>query len=85
MLIIPIMFCCNIRPDCLSSVIKENRLLSLTMLWLCSIHQIPSVPIVDCYQKIRQQVKCYLQMAGVMGKNELQEVSWNFLAFYLLT
>ena len=43
-----------------------------------SIHQIPSVPIVDCYQKIRQQVKCYLQMAGVMGKNELQEVSLSF-------
>lgn len=39
------------------------------------IHTIPSVPIVDCFQKIRQQVKCYLQMAGTMGKNELQEVS----------
>ena len=39
------------------------------------IHTIPSVPIVDCFQKIRQQVKCYLQMSGVMGKNELQEVT----------
>lgn len=39
------------------------------------IHTIPSVPIVDCFQKIRQQVKCYLQMAGGMGKQELQEVS----------
>ena len=38
------------------------------------IHSIPSVPIVDCFQKIRQQVKCYLQMSGVMGKQELQEV-----------
>ena len=38
------------------------------------IHTIPSVPIVDCFNKIRQQVKCYLQMAGMMGKNELQEV-----------
>ena len=41
---------------------------------LLRIHTIPSVPIVDCFQKIRQQVKCYLQMSGVMGKNELQEV-----------
>lgn len=39
------------------------------------IHTIPSVPIVDCFQKIRQQVKCYLQMAGTMRKQELQEVS----------
>jgi len=31
------------------------------------------VPIVDCFQKIRQQVKCYLLMAGGQGKNELQE------------
>ncbi|EEC01899.1 transformation/transcription domain-associated protein, putative, partial [Ixodes scapularis] len=38
-----------------------------------SIHTIPSVPIVDCFQKIRQQVKCYLQMSNMMGKNELQE------------
>ncbi|KAK8783727.1 hypothetical protein V5799_009908 [Amblyomma americanum] len=37
------------------------------------IHTIPSVPIVDCFQKIRQQVKCYLQMSNVTGKNELQE------------
>ena len=36
---------------------------------------------MDCYQKIRQQVKCYLQMAGVMGKNELQEVS----SYYVVT
>ena len=36
---------------------------------------IPSVPIIDCFQKIRQQVKCYLQMAGTMRKQELQEVS----------
>lgn len=40
---------------------------------LLRIHTIPSVPVVDCFQKIRQQVKCYLQMAGTMGKQELQE------------
>jgi hypothetical protein len=44
------------------------------MLCVFRIHTIPSVPIVDCYQKIRQQVKVYLQMAGVSGKNELNEV-----------
>lgn len=38
------------------------------------IHTIPSVPIVDCFQKIRQQVKCYLQMSGTMGKSELNDV-----------
>lgn len=41
---------------------------------LSRIHAIPSVPIVDCFQKIRQQVKCYLQMAAVMGKNECMQV-----------
>jgi transformation/transcription domain-associated protein len=40
---------------------------------LARIYSIPSVPIVDCFQKIRQQVKCYLQAANVLGKNELQE------------
>lgn len=42
---------------------------------LSRIHTIPTVPIVDCFQKIRQQVKCYLQLAGVMGKNECMQVS----------
>ncbi|CAK8696388.1 unnamed protein product [Clavelina lepadiformis] len=40
---------------------------------LSRIHSIPSVPIVDCFQKIRQQVKCYLQMAAVIGKNECMQ------------
>ena len=40
---------------------------------LSKIYTIPSVPIVDCFQKIRQQVKCYVQMAVSAGKNELQE------------
>ena len=39
------------------------------------IHHIPSVPVVDLFQKIRQQVKCYLMTASVMEPNDLQEVS----------
>lgn len=35
------------------------------------IHTIPSVPIFDCYQKIRQQIKCYLQMPLSPDKSEL--------------
>lgn len=42
---------------------------------LSRIHAIPSVPIVDCFQKIRQQVKCYLHMASVLGKSECMQVS----------
>ncbi|KAA0197800.1 hypothetical protein HAZT_HAZT001767 [Hyalella azteca] len=47
---------------------------------LSRIHSIPSVPIVDCFQKIRQQVKCYLHMAVAnnMGKTELQEEGISF-------
>lgn len=45
---------------------------------LSRIHTIPTVPIVDCFQKIRQQVKCYLQLAGVMGKNECMQVRFVF-------
>ena len=39
------------------------------------IHSIPSVPVVDCFQKIRQQIKCYLQMTDVTTAGELQEVN----------
>ncbi|KAK6165821.1 hypothetical protein SNE40_022660 [Patella caerulea] len=54
-------------------IARKNNLTGVCLDTLSRIHTIPSVPIVDCFQKIRQQVKCYLQMAGVMGKSELQE------------
>lgn len=40
----------------------------------CRIHNIPSVPVVDLFQKIRQQVKCYLMTANSMEPSEIQEV-----------
>ena len=52
---------------------------------MCRIHTIPSVPIIDCFQKIRQQVKCYLQMAGTMRKQELQEVRMSEILPLLLS
>ncbi|XP_071811547.1 transformation/transcription domain-associated protein-like isoform X3 [Apostichopus japonicus] len=52
---------------------RKHNLIGSALDSLSRIHTIPSVPIVDCFQKIRQQVKCYLQMAGTMGKQELQE------------
>ena len=44
------------------------------LLTVIRIHSIPSVPVVDCFQKIRQQIKCYLQMTDVTTAGELQEV-----------
>lgn len=40
---------------------------------LTKIYSIPSVPIVDCFQKIKQQVKCYIQQAHILGRADLQE------------
>ncbi|XP_071454988.1 transformation/transcription domain-associated protein [Hetaerina americana] len=54
-------------------VARKHNLTGVCLDSLSRIYTIPSVPIVDCFQKIRQQVKCYLQMAQVTGKNELQE------------
>lgn len=54
---------------------RKQGLVNVALDILSRIHTIPTVPIVDCFQKIRQQVKCYLQLAGVMGKNECMQVS----------
>ena len=59
-------------------IARKHNLTGVCLDSLSRIHTIPSVPIVDCFQKIRQQVKCYLQMSGVMGKSELQEASPGF-------
>ncbi|XP_008557972.1 transformation/transcription domain-associated protein [Microplitis demolitor] len=54
-------------------IARKHNLTGVCLDSLSRIYTIPSVPIVDCFQKIRQQVKCYLQMAAVSGNNELQE------------
>ncbi|KAL3832377.1 hypothetical protein ACJMK2_024027 [Sinanodonta woodiana] len=54
-------------------IARKHNLTGVCLDSLSRIHTIPSVPIVDCFQKIRQQVKCYLQMSSTMGKNELNE------------
>ncbi|KAK2564815.1 Transformation/transcription domain-associated protein [Acropora cervicornis] len=54
-------------------IARKQSLTGVCLDSLSRIHTIPSVPIVDCFQKIKQQVKCYLQMAGGMAKQELQE------------
>ncbi|XP_072415930.1 transformation/transcription domain-associated protein isoform X1 [Chiloscyllium punctatum] len=54
-------------------IARKQGLVNVALDILSRIHTIPTVPIVDCFQKIRQQVKCYLQQAGVMGKNECMQ------------
>jgi len=51
---------------------KQNQT-SVCLEALSKIYTIPSVPIVDCFQKIKQQVKCYIQQAQILGRNELSE------------
>ncbi|CAL4066669.1 unnamed protein product, partial [Meganyctiphanes norvegica] len=55
-------------------IARKHNLCNVCLDSLSRIHTIPSVPVVDCFQKIRQQVKCYHQMAMAknMCKNELQ-------------
>lgn len=45
-------------------VARKHGLISVCLDSLNRIHTIPSVPIVDCFQKIRQQVKCYLHTSN---------------------
>ena len=54
-------------------IARKHNLTSVCVESLSKIYSIASVPIVDCFQKIRQQVKCYVQTAATLGKNELQE------------
>lgn len=59
-------------------IARKQGLVNVALDILSRIHTIPTVPIVDCFQKIRQQVKCYLQLAGVMGKNECMQVGQRY-------
>ena len=56
-------------------VARKHGLVNSALDSLSRIHAIPSVPIVDCFQKIKQQVKCYLQIVPVLGRHGVMQVS----------
>ncbi|XP_028033958.1 transcription-associated protein 1 isoform X2 [Bombyx mandarina] len=56
-----------------AKIARKHNLSGVCLDSLHRIYTIPSVPIVDCFQKIRQQVKCHIQMSWTEGKDELQE------------
>lgn len=53
------------------TVARKQGSINLSLDILSRIHTIPRVPIFDCFQKIRQQIKCYLQMPPSPDKSEL--------------
>lgn len=53
------------------TVARKQGLVTVCLDAINRIHTIPSVPVYDCYQKIRQQVKCYMQMPLSDDKSEL--------------
>lgn len=54
-------------------IARKQGLTGVCLDALSRVHTIPNVPLIDCFYKIKQQVKCYLQMSATGGRNELQE------------
>lgn len=53
---------------------RKQGLTTVCQNQLSRIHTIPSVPLFDCFQKIRQEVKCFMQMAhSTQDQNYLAE------------
>ena len=46
-------------------VAQKHNLTGVCLYFLARIYSIPSVPIVDCLKKNRQQVKCYLPVSQI--------------------
>lgn len=53
-------------------IARKHKLTNVSLETLNRIHTIPSVPVIDCFQTIRQKIKCYLQLASMNNKSELQ-------------
>lgn len=54
-------------------IARKHNLTGVCLDSLSRLYTMPIIPIGDSFQKIRQTVKCYLQMSQMSGKNELQE------------
>lgn len=64
-------------------VSRKHNLTGVCLQTLSRLYTIPNVPVVDCFHKIRQQVKCYMQMASISSnKHEIQDVCILVLCMY---
>lgn len=63
-------------------IARKHKMPAVCLETLNKIYTIPSVPIIDCYQKIRQEVKSYLQIASQKDKAEFQESKYSFNLFF---
>jgi len=55
-------------------IARKHFLTNVSLESLNRIHTIPKVPVLDCSQKIREQLKCYLlQHALTSSENDLNE------------
>lgn len=53
-------------------IARKHKLTNVSLESLNRIHTIQSLPVIDCFQTVRQKIKCYLQLASMNNKNELQ-------------
>ncbi|XP_043460946.1 transformation/transcription domain-associated protein-like [Leptopilina heterotoma] len=55
-----------------SKIARKQNLSSVALDSLTRIHKIESIPITDCFERIKQQVKCYLKMFTHGEENRLK-------------
>ncbi|KAF7489783.1 Transformation/transcription domain-associated protein [Sarcoptes scabiei] len=58
----------------LAKIARQNFLINVALDQLSRIHTIPKVPIIDCYHKIRQQLKCYLLKHSIQPTGDFKEL-----------
>lgn len=51
-------------------IARKHKLVNVSLETLNRIHTIQSLPVIDCFQTIRQKIKCYLQLASMNSKKE---------------
>lgn len=55
-------------------IARKHNLIGVCLDSLSKIYTMPNIPTSDCFQNMRQQIKCYLQLAAMGGgQSELQE------------
>ncbi|XP_065334181.1 transformation/transcription domain-associated protein isoform X2 [Cloeon dipterum] len=64
-------------------IARKHGLVNVCINSLSRIYTIPSVPVMDCFQKIRQQTKCHLQTGGPKEQAEcLDLIEGTNLSFF---
>ena len=73
--------CTRARIVNFGKIARKQHLYDLCLETLNKIHKNPSVPIIDCFLKVKQEIKCYIKTYEYLSPKQSKDTNFRFLKY----